>query len=208
MRVIVSTTPEQDAVIALTAETADMQDEINLVWQYLLPAIKQDKLPENKSAAALKQKLNALSLPLPAKSNSAVAKTINAKAFELENNEKHLQAISFNFSNNICQVVLKKDDAIYKIDFGSGAWQKSVTTKPGPSLLAAAKENFAILAKSKIAGSYQWKGAGTLELALRYIESPHTETYVCHFDKKDLSLTILNSFDFGNKKTELKGTMK
>jgi Beta-lactamase len=186
--------PEQDAVIALTAETADMQDEINLVWQYLLPAIKQ--------------RLNALSLPLPAKSNSAVAKTISAKTFELEKNEKHLQAISFNFTNNICQVVLKKDDAVYKIDFGSGAWQKSVTTKPGPSLLAAAKENFAVLAKSKIAGSYQWKGVGTLELVLRYIESPHTETFVCHFDKKDISLTILNSFDFGNKKTELKGTMK
>ena len=32
--------PDQNAVIAITAETTDMQDEINLVWKYLLPAIK------------------------------------------------------------------------------------------------------------------------------------------------------------------------
>ncbi|HEY1871282.1 MAG TPA: serine hydrolase [Chitinophagaceae bacterium] len=34
--------PDQDAALAITAETADMQEEINLVWQYLLPAFKDD----------------------------------------------------------------------------------------------------------------------------------------------------------------------
>src|SRR5258706_15826678 len=37
--------PGEDAVIAITAETPDMQEEINLVWQYLLPAMQKDKLP-------------------------------------------------------------------------------------------------------------------------------------------------------------------
>lgn len=32
--------PEQDAVIAMTAKVGNMQDEINLVWKYLLPALK------------------------------------------------------------------------------------------------------------------------------------------------------------------------
>ena len=40
--------PDEDAVIAITAETPDMQEEINLVWQYLLPAMHKDKLPVNK----------------------------------------------------------------------------------------------------------------------------------------------------------------
>jgi CubicO group peptidase (beta-lactamase class C family) len=32
--------PEQDAVIVTTAHVSDMQDELNLIWQYLLPAMQ------------------------------------------------------------------------------------------------------------------------------------------------------------------------
>ena len=31
--------PEQDAVIAITSETPDMQGELNLVWKHILPAL-------------------------------------------------------------------------------------------------------------------------------------------------------------------------
>lgn len=39
--------PEQDAVVAITALTGDMQKEINLVWEYLLPAMQKEALAEN-----------------------------------------------------------------------------------------------------------------------------------------------------------------
>jgi CubicO group peptidase (beta-lactamase class C family) len=32
--------PEKDAVIVVTANVRDMQDELNFIWQYLLPALK------------------------------------------------------------------------------------------------------------------------------------------------------------------------
>jgi CubicO group peptidase (beta-lactamase class C family) len=32
--------PDQNAVVAITANLGDMQAEINLVWKYLLPALK------------------------------------------------------------------------------------------------------------------------------------------------------------------------
>ena len=38
--------PEQDAVVAITANTGDMQKELNLVWDYLLPAFKTGALEE------------------------------------------------------------------------------------------------------------------------------------------------------------------
>ena len=34
--------PDQDAVIAMTANLRDMQGEINLVWDYILPALKNE----------------------------------------------------------------------------------------------------------------------------------------------------------------------
>ena len=45
--------PEQNAVIAITANTGDMQAELNVVWDKLLPAIgKKDPLPANDAAVA------------------------------------------------------------------------------------------------------------------------------------------------------------
>jgi CubicO group peptidase (beta-lactamase class C family) len=40
--------PEQDAVIAITADTRDMQAELNVVWEKLLPAFQPKRLPANK----------------------------------------------------------------------------------------------------------------------------------------------------------------
>ena len=39
--------PEQDAVIAITANTRDMQGELNIVWDKLLPAFSEKPLAEN-----------------------------------------------------------------------------------------------------------------------------------------------------------------
>ena len=40
--------PKQDVVIAITANTRDMQAELNVVWDKLLPAIQDKPLSENK----------------------------------------------------------------------------------------------------------------------------------------------------------------
>lgn len=43
--------PELNAVIVLTADTKDMQGELNIVWDKLLPAFHPGPLPENPEAA-------------------------------------------------------------------------------------------------------------------------------------------------------------
>lgn len=56
--------PEQDAVVAITANTKDMQAELNIVWDKLLPAFQKDALPEDAAAQAkLKEKLANLTVP-------------------------------------------------------------------------------------------------------------------------------------------------
>lgn len=58
--------PEQDAVIAITAKTGDMQAEINVVWELLLPALHEKALPANaEEEAKLKQTLAGLEVPAP-----------------------------------------------------------------------------------------------------------------------------------------------
>jgi hypothetical protein len=198
--------PDQDAVIAITAETPDMQDEINLVWKYLLPAMQKNKLPKNKQTeAALKQKLASLAVALPAKTTSPLA--VN-NTYLIEPNSAHVQSLFFNFQNGKCVVNLNTDNNFYQLTFGEGLWLPGQTTKRGPSLVAGAKASFVGLPPLKIDGAYTWKDKNTLVLNLRYIESPHTEKMTCVFDGKNVSITIENSFDYGTKKMELKGIVK
>jgi hypothetical protein len=50
--------PEQDAVVAITANCKDMQAELNVVWDKLLPALQKTPLAANaEEQGKLKQTL-------------------------------------------------------------------------------------------------------------------------------------------------------
>ena len=49
--------PDQDAVVAITANTGNMQGELNAIWDHLFPAFKDEPLPAD---AASQQKLKQL----------------------------------------------------------------------------------------------------------------------------------------------------
>ena len=201
--------PDEDAVIAITAETPNMQDELNLVWQYLLPGFNKEKLPENVSAAtALRQKLASLALAVPVKNNFPAAIKNFSKTFLMQPNQSHIQNLSFNFHDTVCTVSLGTDSAVYQLAFGEDKWQMSETSKHGPSLVAATKASFSGLPPFKIAAAYSLKDEHTIELILRYIESPHTEKMLCHIDGNTIGIEITNSFEYGSKKTSLKGIVK
>jgi CubicO group peptidase (beta-lactamase class C family) len=200
--------PEQDAVLAITAETQDMQEEINLVWQYLLPAFKNDKLPaDNAAVARLKEKIRSLAVSIPLK-NIEAKSNINGKTFSASSNAFHLQTISFDLSKDVCSVKFQTDTAGYQIAFGAGKWQMAETTMPEPALTAAMLENNKMIYPAKIAAAYTWRDANTLQLVLRYIESPHSETFTCHFNDNKLTIEAERSFEYGKNKTVIEAEMK
>ena len=202
--------PVQDAVIAITAETPEMQDEINLVWQYLLPPMVNWSLKEDPDAdAKLKQLLASLALP-PKKGNGNGADfNINGKTYTLQANEKKMTAIGFRLQDdNSWQVTVKGDSAEYSFPFGDGKWLRTSTTRLGPNLLYGTQHHFVGMPAVMTAGSYHWKDENTLQLVLRYIESPHTETMTCHFDGQTVSIDDESSFDYGKKKVVISGTMQ
>ena len=63
--------PEQDVVVAITADTGDMQRELNVVWDHLLPALQKGPLPEQPEELA---KLKALTARLTVSPPPAAAK--------------------------------------------------------------------------------------------------------------------------------------
>lgn len=187
--------PDQDAVVAITCETANMQDELNLVWNYLLPAFQPAPLPANKKLyKQLTTTLAAQSLqPLPVSSNAPTEQMIAGKQYMLEGAKNSIRSVSVSFQKNECILTAKYDTSTYSFHFGSGKWITGETTKPGPGLLAAAKNSSAGLSPFKTAGTYNWISTDSLQLKLRYIESPHTETFLLVFDGDNVSVTITPS---------------
>ncbi|MBS1600278.1 MAG: serine hydrolase [Bacteroidetes bacterium] len=188
--------PEQDAVIIATAETKNMQSEINLIWKYLLPAFQPKALPADaKTLATLNHKIAALSLPIATAGNSSMESVISGKKYAVDSGSVKIRNMSFEFKDGNCYFTLKNDIATYTLGFGEGKWVKGVTTKPGPYLVATAKGNRVGLDPYEIAGSYSWKDDKTLELDLRYVESPHTEIIKCVFDQGVTYVHFKNSYD-------------
>jgi CubicO group peptidase (beta-lactamase class C family) len=201
--------PDQDAAIAITAETADMQDELNLVWKYLLPAFKNRRLPEDKkNHSRLKAALQSLSLLPTAENNMIPAENVNDRQYVFAPNDAHLKKISFSFENKKCRVKLETDTADFLLSFGAAEWLAGTTSKPIPSLTAGAIENTAFLYPVKTNGSYTWKDNHTLYLWLRYIESPHSEKFTIRFNGKGLTMDTEKSIDFGGRKKTFTAEME
>jgi|WetSurSiteA1Bulk_404760.scaffolds.fasta_scaffold00237_13 CubicO group peptidase (beta-lactamase class C family) len=202
--------PDQDAVLAIQAETPDMQDEINLVWKYLLPAIKDEPLPANKEISdKLTERLSSLALPLPAKGvESPVASEISGKTFAMGPNDRQLESLYVHFMEDMCHLSLTINGVSHTLTLGAGKWIIGETDKPGPNLLMTARAHFAGLPPAKVAGCYTWIDEHTLRMVLRYIESPHTETITCRFDGKKVSVDIQYSLSFGVKQPEIAGEIK
>lgn len=205
--------PEEDAVVAITCETPDMQDEINLVWNYILPAMHSGALPEDPGAdEGLKKKLASLALPLAPPGAANVANVSNAsnvegKTFLFEPNTEHMNALSLGFADGTCRVTIKTDTATYHLSFGPGRWITGETSMRGPYLVNA-RASLEGLSPYKVAGSYRWKDGHTLELVLRYIERPHTETITCHFDQNKITTDIRRSFEGGKAEKVLYGSIR
>ena len=93
--------PELDAVVAITSGVRDMQSVMNLVWNKLLPAMKPNQLPENAAERRkLEAKLARLVVKLPGgQPASPLAATVSGKWFSFTQNDRGIEAISFDFNS-------------------------------------------------------------------------------------------------------------
>jgi CubicO group peptidase (beta-lactamase class C family) len=201
--------PDQDAVVAITCETSDMQSELNLVWEYILPSIRSETLPADPAILhRLKEKLASLALPLVKAGSSPFEAKVSGKTCEIVSNQEGLNEIGFKFKNDICYLTLKAGSKTHQFSFGAGKWQEGETTRYGPYLVSSFKGNRVGLPPFKVAGSYTWKDETTLESILQYIESPHSEKIICRFDEEQVSVEFESSFNRSGTKNTFKGILQ
>ena len=187
--------PEQDAVLAITSETANMQGELDLVWQHLLPAMGTQPLAEDAPAQTrLKERLGALTLPPPkCAAPSAVADKISGKIFGIEPNSMQVTSLAFRFAPNAGQFSLRDEQGEYAVDCGIERWVLGETSMPGtpPNLVKPLKPTHAH--PSKVAASGAWKDERTFQMTWRFCETPHHDIVTCRFTDKDVRVEFMNS---------------
>lgn len=197
--------PEKDAVIILTSETNDLQGLLDLVWQNLLPAF--DKSSDKD--AELKKRLGELSLkPLKSDRNAALEKAVSGKNYSITSNNEKVNGFSLDFQDGICLLNLVQGAGFHKLIFGSGKWILDETDRMGPNLFTFAQNQQVGLTPFKIAGSYAWIDQNTIELQLRYIESPHTEVIRIKFEGEKAIISFVNSFEGEGKKVSFEAEIK
>ena len=184
--------PEVDGVIVITSETSDMQGLLDVIWKYLLPAYSE----VGKTDLNLSQRLKDLSLnPMKGERNRKMEKIIGGKTYKIENENQKIESFSLNFNEGMCKLIISEEGGNYEFLLGSGKWILSDTDRKGPNLFYFAQNQLEGLSPFKVAGSYAWKDAKTLEVKLKYYESPHTETIRINFEGNQAEIVFENSFE-------------
>jgi CubicO group peptidase (beta-lactamase class C family) len=199
--------PEQDVVIAMTGETSNMQGQLDLVWEHLLPAIQPAPLPTNlRDLGRLQQTLNTLALPLPeGQPTSPTAERVSGKSFHLETNDLGLQNVTFHFRKDHSVAAFRNGEDIQAVACGLQAWVRGETGLPStpPRLISGGAPEPGTL--HPVAAIGRWKDERTFEMIWRYYETPHRDTITCQFDGDNVQITLVPSIGQAVKRPVLQG---
>lgn len=174
--------PEKDAVVVLTSAAVNTQEELNLVWDHLLPAMQDKPLPENKKAsAALAKRIAALSTSKTSSSGpSALLKKISGRRIEVAQNELGIQALRISMKNKDARIRVDRGNEQYEIVAGRDNWKFNQTQLT--TLAGAPRPTQALPAQ--VAATYSRTDANTVELTLRFVEeSIRSEIWVLRFEE-------------------------
>ncbi|MEU0589618.1 serine hydrolase domain-containing protein [Streptomyces sp. NPDC006132] len=166
--------PEQDAVIAATAETERMQEYLNLVWKHLLPAFGPEPLPGREAAdAELRERLDRLALP-PAPGRPAPperAEEWAAAEFTPSGGSGPVRAAGLAPDADGWTLTLTEEGREGRLDLrlgGAPGW--TVAEEPLPTAVSGG-----------------WTDAGTLAVEVAFLETPHRLALTCSLADRTLT---------------------
>ena len=187
--------PDKDAFVVLTANARNTQEELNLVHNYLIPAIKSAKaLPSDPASyKTMLEKQSALKIkpPVSEVQDSRFAGIISGREFVLQDNEYQIQSVYFAFKDRECSFGIKRNNQVSVIRAGAGNWKVSNTKTSSllaPARTAASRSIDAAYAVPqpviKAGSVFAWTDPNTLEITARFVEeSLGEQTIVCRFSE-------------------------
>jgi CubicO group peptidase (beta-lactamase class C family) len=181
--------PELDAVVAVTGQSPDMQQSMNIIWDHLPGAMQPGALPENAAASGqLKKDLAGLGLPVVKGVKSSMAAKWNGKNFIIKENDLGVSAILFKLDEPTGQLVVSTRDGSTIVSFGWENWEQDDKRQ---DYFLGSKDMFPM--PSRIAGTGTWIDEHTLQVNVRMVEGIFGDRITCIFDADTVKLGFLNS---------------
>lgn len=181
--------PEQDAVVVITSESLDLQDDLNMIWKYLLPAFQTGALkPDRQSVNQLKKKTSHLKLDPPVSS--------------FRKGDQHLLNTKFALTANIfdfTDLTVQKNKKHWSLLLGTKDKKTHLIPPEFQSCL------FALLKPFQLASSCRLIDEQTLEITVRYMEGRQHRTMTMKLEEEQLKLKVINSYNPAAV-IEIKGT--
>jgi CubicO group peptidase (beta-lactamase class C family) len=181
--------PKQDAVVAITSGTRDMQAVLNLVWDKLLPALNAEPVPvEDENQHKLQARMKDLILHTPKASASAkLPEGVSGSTYNFPTNDQKLEALGLEFegANGPVTLVCKfNGNEPQRIPCGKGEWKKG--------RLAIGR-----LPDQPAAASGAWTEDNVYTARIALYETPFVFSFRLHFDEKQLRLDWGQNVSFG-----------
>jgi CubicO group peptidase (beta-lactamase class C family) len=180
--------PEQDAVIAITSGTNNMQAVLNLVWDKLLPAMSSTTLSDDEeSYRKLQARLKNLTLPtLKTTDSGRPPEGVSGKTYSFPSNGQKLETLGLEFDDKngpvtlVCQF---NGGEKKRIPCGQGEWKKG--------RLAIGQ-----LPEQPAAACGAWTGNGEYTARICLYETPFAFTFRLRFDEKQLRFDAKQNVSF------------
>jgi hypothetical protein len=184
--------PQEDAVVAITSGTRDMQRVLDIVWKKLLPAFRPVALPADEPASkALVAKLASLSVPLPPAGKAPPA--IAGRRYAFGDNGAKLASVAVDAGADGDTVVYVVDGQEHRIPSGRGSWKMGDVAWAGMPARPAA-----------VAGGFEGE---TFTSRICFVETPFVTTVRLSFDGDQVRLVSEANVGFGpTKLPEIVGT--
>ena len=171
-----------------------MQEELDLVWKHLLPAVNGPTDPGEDRA--LRRQLAGRAVKAPAgAADSATLDRIAGREFEVRENVYGLRSVSFQRRGDGVAFSFRDAGGVHAIPCGAYQWIRAEAPAPLglPRIIAGgAPKREALI---RVAGRAAWRSENELELTWRYYETPHTDTVTCRFEGNEVTLTPLSSIN-------------
>jgi CubicO group peptidase (beta-lactamase class C family) len=182
--------PELDAVIAVTGQSPDMQQSMNIIWDHLPGGMQGNALPEDEAALGqMKKDLAGLELPVVKGSmKTGMAANVSGKKYVMADNDLGVREIQFVFGENGGQLGLKTVNGTSLVQFGWESWQLN---KSRGMYALGSRDMFPM--PSRIAGTGTWLDEHTLQLNVRMVEAIFGDRITCTFDGDIVKIGFLNS---------------
>lgn len=114
--------PDQNAVVSINSSLDEMATEINLVWDYLLKAMKDSSLPENPAAAAkLSAKCASLELKTPGATADGVERFVGE--YKFKDNNRGIKKLKISKENGAITGEIETRSGVWKFPIGVGEWK-------------------------------------------------------------------------------------